>query len=122
MRYRRTTLVARAGGERMTIDTDLHFSAQGKALSTGPDVFILETKSENGRGLADRLLRVAGERPAGRCSKYCIGLAATGQVNRYNHFLPTLRRLGLTAAPSRTGHWSALRPDHGAPQLEPAVV
>jgi hypothetical protein len=105
MRYRRITLVARAGGERMTIDTDLNFSADGNTCATSPDVFVLETKSENGRGIADLLLRAAGERPMRRCSKYCIGLAATHQVPRFNRFLPTMRKLGINVPRSRLEQW-----------------
>lgn len=111
VRYQRMTLVARAGGERMTIDTDLRFQSEDRAFSTGTGVFIVETKSANGRGLADRLLRTKGERPARRCSKYCIGMAATGQVSRYNRFLPTLRKLGLTTASPKIGRWSEIRTD-----------
>ena len=103
MQYQRVTLVSRAGGERMTIDTGLHFNAQGQRVSTSPDKFIIETKSENGRGLADIILRTAGERPVGRCSKYCIGLATTGQIARCNRFLPTMRMLGLAKPIAHAG-------------------
>lgn len=95
VQYRRITLVARDGGERVTIDTDLTFSTRDRMLATGSNLFIVETKSANGRGFADILLRSAKIRPAKRCSKYCVGMAATGQVSRYNHFLPTMRKLGL---------------------------
>lgn len=93
--YKRVTLVSRNGGERMTIDTDLRIGTGTQAVETGTDRFIIETKSANGRGLADKLLRASGERPTRRCSKYCIGMVATGQVSRYNRFLPALRKLGL---------------------------
>lgn len=109
VRYQRITLVARAGGERVTIDTDLRFQSENKVFGSGTGVFIVETKSANGRGLADRWLRTRGERPTRRCSKYCIGMAATGQVTRYNRFLPTLRKLGLTAPSPQIGKWSELR-------------
>ncbi|MCO4848760.1 MAG: polyphosphate polymerase domain-containing protein [Yoonia sp.] len=111
VRYQRMTLVARSGGERMTIDTDLRFQSEDQMFATGTGVFIVETKSANGRGLADRLLRTAGERPTRRCSKYCIGMAATGQVTRYNRFLPTLRKLGLTVPEPKIGQWSEIRTD-----------
>jgi hypothetical protein len=122
MRYRRITLVARAGGERMTIDTDLQFTAQGTTFLTGPDVFILETKSENGRGIADRLLRAACQRPVKRCSKYCIGLAVTGQVARYNRFLPTFRRLGLDQSVGTKDLGSEMRPDLHAQLVGPSPL
>ena len=111
VRYQRMTLVAHSGGERVTIDTDLGFRSEDQTLSTGTDVFIVETKSANGRGVADRLLRTAGDRPTRRCSKYCIGMAATGQVSRYNRFLPTLRKLGLTMPEPQIGQWSEIRAD-----------
>lgn len=122
VRYQRMTLVARSGGERMTIDTDLRFQSRDQMFATGTDVFIVETKSANGRGLADRLLRTAGERPTRRCSKYCIGMAATGQVSRYNRFLPTLRKLGLTLPEPKIGQWSEIRADLRKSLLPPAPV
>ena len=111
VRYQRITLVARAGGERMTIDTDLSFQSEDHAVNTGTRVFIVETKSANGRGLADRLLRAQGERPTKRCSKYCIGMVVTGRVSKFNRFLPTMRKLGLAVPPQRLGDWAASRSD-----------
>lgn len=111
VRYRRITLVARSGGERVTIDTDLSFATRTASLATGTSAFIVETKSANGRGFADLLLRAAHERPTKRCSKYCIGMAALGEVTRYNHFLPTMRKLGMIAARPKTGRWSEICPD-----------
>jgi hypothetical protein len=111
VRYRRITLVGKTGGERMTIDTDLRFTTPNAVLATGTGVFIVETKSANGRGFADLTLRSAHERPTKRCSKYCIGMAALGEVSRYNHFLPTMRKLGMIAAKPSIGRWSEIRPD-----------
>ena len=111
IRYRRITLVARAGGERVTIDTDLKFMTDSGTLATGTDVFIIETKSGNGRGVADLILRTAGERPTKRCSKYCVGMAAMGEVGKYNSFLPTMRKLGLINSEPAIGRWSEIRAD-----------
>jgi VTC domain len=94
MRYQRVTLVAREGGERMTIDTGIHFDAAGKALDTEADVFIVETKSANGNGLADTVLRRHHQHPTNGCSKYCVGMSATGSVERFNRFRPAMRKLG----------------------------
>lgn len=105
VRYQRITLVAKSGGERMTIDAKLHFSTSGKSLDATSDVFIVETKSALGRGFADKCLRRNHARPTKKCSKYCIGMAALGEVSRWNRFMPTMRRLRLvegtqlTAAP-----------------------
>lgn len=98
MSYRRTTLVAREGGERMTIDREIRF--QGGEGPQGPsdDVFIVETKSAHGHGLADVVMRRHHQHPTHACSKYCVGMSVTGAVSRYNRFLPALRRLGTLPA------------------------
>lgn len=97
MDYRRITLVAREGGERMTIDTALQFRAPGAERAVRQDMVIVETKSARGNGIADKILRGLHLHPTDRVSKYCIGMAATGQVQRRNRFLPALRRLDLLA-------------------------
>jgi hypothetical protein len=97
MEYRRITLVAKEGGERMTIDTSLRFDANGVVRAVRPDMFIIETKSARGNGIADKILRGLHLHPTKSCSKYCIGMASTGAVARQNRFLPALRRLRLAA-------------------------
>jgi hypothetical protein len=97
MHYHRVTLVAREGGERMTIDSGLHFDALGEARHTDDDIFIVETKSANGNGLADRVLRRLHQHPTNGCSKYCVGMSVTGAVSRHNRFLPALRKLGAVS-------------------------
>ncbi|KPF43308.1 vacuolar transporter [beta proteobacterium AAP121] len=100
MRYRRVTLVAREGGERMTIDTGITFFGSGQEGTdagqrrTGDSVFIVETKSAHGHGLADAVLRRYHQHPTNACSKYCVGMSLTGEVQRFNRFLPALRKLG----------------------------
>jgi hypothetical protein len=96
MEYERITLVAKEGGERMTIDTRLTFANADDRRSVSPDIFIIETKSARGNGIADKILRGLHMHPTGRVSKYCIGMAAMGQVSLHNRFLPALRRLQLT--------------------------
>lgn len=93
MRYERVTLVAREGGERMTIDSRLLFRRGERSCMTPPDVFVVETKSANGNGIADRILRALHQHPTARCSKYCVGMAALEAVARHNKFLPALRKL-----------------------------
>ena len=95
LQYKRITLVAKSGGERMTIDTDLQFSSGDKAVNIKPAIFIVETKSKLGRGIADASFRNVHERPTTRCSKYCIGMAALGQVSKWNRFIPAMRKLNL---------------------------
>lgn len=101
MQYERITLVAKAGGERMTIDTALRFEAANITRIVRPDMFIVETKSARGNGIADKILRSMHMHPTKRCSKYCIGMAATEQVTRRNRFLPALRRLDLLSPARR---------------------
>jgi hypothetical protein len=104
MSYRRITLVAREGGERMTIDTGIAFYGaerddhQGPQQHTGHQVFIVETKSANGHGIADAVLRRQHQHPTNSCSKYCVGMSLTGGVPRFNRFRPALRKLGALPA------------------------
>ncbi len=102
MRYRRATLVARVGGERMTIDTDIRFFGQGAPRTTDADTFIVETKSACGNGLADAILRTQHLHPTNACSKYCVGMSLTGAVQKFNRFRPALRKLG--ALPLEQAH------------------
>jgi VTC domain len=95
MEYDRITLVAKDGGERMTIDTCLSFASDAMVCNVSPDMFIVETKSARGNGIADKILRGLHLHPTPRCSKYCIAMAALGRVTQHNHFLPALRRLHL---------------------------
>jgi hypothetical protein len=94
MRYRRVTLVARQGGERMTIDSALRFFGDESPLETESDIHIVETKSSHGNGLADAILRGLHQHPTNGCSKYCVGMSVTGAVEKFNRFLPALRKLG----------------------------
>lgn len=95
MRYRRLTLVAKAGGERMTIDRGLMFSGASSSCAIDEDVFIVETKSANGNGIADKILRGLRQHPSKHCSKYCVGMAALKEVHKHNRFLPAMRKLGV---------------------------
>lgn len=95
MQYERMTLVAREGGERMTIDTRLRFASGNQVRDVGEEMFIVETKSARGNGIADKIMRRLHLQPTRRCSKYCVGMAALGQVRQRNRFLPALKRLQL---------------------------
>jgi hypothetical protein len=94
MRYVRMTLVAKEGGERITIDNEIRFFAPGSSHAVDDNHFILETKSANGNGVADRILRTLHQHPTKHCSKYCTGMAILNQGTRHNKFLPALRKLG----------------------------
>ncbi len=91
IRYQRMTLVARQGGERMTIDQALVFDGPSGTRAIGEQLLIVECKSANADGLADRILRGWGQEPIESCSKYCIALAALGEVQEYDKFLPVLQ-------------------------------
>lgn len=93
--YQRITLVAKDGGERLTIDAGLNFHSDGAHRAAPLDRFIIETKSARGNGIADKILRSLHVPPTKHASKYCMGMAATGQVSRRNGFLQALRRMGL---------------------------
>ena len=95
MKYQRMTLVAKQGGERMTIDGAISLQATGTSLSVPDNILILESKSARGNGVADKILRRLHQHPVPRCSKYCVGMAALGQVGKFNSFLPALRRLEI---------------------------
>lgn len=99
--YRRVSLAAKDGGERMTIDTGLVFFADGRSFTINDSLFIVETKSTNGNGLADKILRRLHQHPTGNCSKYCIGTALLQMVDKYNKFLPALRKLDVAQGARR---------------------
>ena len=101
MRYSRITLVAKEGGERMTIDANLSFRNAANQRRAAPDHFILETKPARGNGVADRILRSLHVHPTKRCSKYCMGMATLGLVERHNRFLPALKKLQVFEQPLR---------------------
>lgn len=72
--YRRATFVNAASGERVTCDVELQYANAATAVH-GPDMVIVETKSADGHGAADRALAELGIRPVSM-SKYCLGVAA----------------------------------------------
>lgn len=93
IRYQRVTLVAKDGGERMTIDSNLVFSGADRSHAVDENAFIIETKSARGNGIADKILRSLHQHPTGHCSKYCVGAAILKVVRKHNNFLPALRKL-----------------------------
>lgn len=108
MRYQRVTLVAKEGGERMTVDIGLRFKGSTGLRNVDGDLFLIEAKSANANGIADKVLRALHQHPTNSCSKYCVALVALDQVQKYNKFLVALRRLGMLpgghgARPRRAG-------------------
>lgn len=97
---KRISLASKQGGERVTIDFDLRFETiEGQSIDLGPNLVIVEAKSPNGRGAADRILKANQIRRVKRCSKYCIGQILSGNVKKYNNFRPLLKLILNTAAP-----------------------
>jgi hypothetical protein len=90
----RVTLVAKRGGERLTIDNRLRFMLDGRSREIDGRLFILEAKSENGNGLADRVLRALHQHPVKHCSKYCADMALLQDGLKHNRFRAAVRRLG----------------------------
>lgn len=86
--YRRATLVDPAGGERLTCDVDLRWSAGDGHYVAGPDLVLLESKTTS-RGRADGILAGWGIRPLSM-SKYAIGTALLRPdlaANKWNRLL-----------------------------------
>jgi hypothetical protein len=84
-RHTRVTLVAE--GERCTLDFDLAYVGGG---ALAPGLVIVESKSERGRGAADRALLALGSRPV-PCSKYCLGIALQRRAAAPTELRPLLR-------------------------------
>jgi hypothetical protein len=73
--FHRFTLAAREGGGRLTADTDLRLRRlpDGAARAMDASLVLVETKTGDGRGRADALLRAAGH-AAVSLSKYRTGV------------------------------------------------
>ena len=91
--YRRFTLVSASGRERITVDFNLGFETPiGKQAFIGDDFIIVETKTADGRGKSDQALKRQHVRSAEGCSKYCLGMVLTGEVERFNKFRGIAKR------------------------------
>ncbi|MER6626289.1 VTC domain-containing protein, partial [Streptomyces sp. NPDC000931] len=73
--YRRTTVVALSGEERVTIDHDLVGYRGDWEVRMRPNVVLLEVKTRGGLTTTERRLHALGVREA-RFSKYAAALAA----------------------------------------------
>lgn len=112
MHYQRVTLVALRGGERMTIDRGLVFGRAAASRAVDEGVYIIETKSANANGIADAVLRRFHQHPTRHCSKYCVGMAALQEVDKYNNFMHALRRLDVLPPVQALPAWAdAALPD-----------
>lgn len=89
-RYRRQTLLAPDEGARITIDTDLEWSANRSRMER-PGLVVVETKTAGAPTVFDQALWRLGLRPQ-RISKYATGLAALDPELPHNRWSRTLRR------------------------------
>jgi VTC domain len=117
MRYQRLTLVAKHGGERMTLDNRVQFFMDGGARQVDEQLFIIEAKSANGNGVADRILRRLHQHPTKHVSKYCTGLAAMSGGLKRNNFRRALSKLQLLEAPKLAGAAHMAVSDLSLPEL-----
>jgi len=99
MCYQRVTLVAKQGGERMTVDLGVTFEGAEGVRMVAADTCLVETKSGNANGIADKILRSLHQHPTNSCSKYCIAAVALNRVHKYNKFLVPLRKLDMVPKP-----------------------
>ncbi|MBD0330349.1 MAG: polyphosphate polymerase domain-containing protein [Thermoleophilia bacterium] len=91
--FTRLTLAHETAPERLTCDVALAFAAGDEGrYEIAPGMLLVETKTPNGNGTADRVLRRLGARPVGACSKYCLGVALARPDVRRNRFSRLLRR------------------------------
>jgi VTC domain len=115
MRYRRVTLVAKDGGERMTLDNQLCFNMDGAERHVDGSLFVIEAKSAKGNGIADKILRRLHQHPTKHVSKYCTGLATLRNGTKSNNFRQAMKKLGLIeplepGQPADTPQFSILEP------------
>lgn len=71
--YVRGTFVNPRDEERLTCDVNLVYAGDSGTVK-GPDLFVIETKTADGKGAADTALAHMGIREVSM-SKYCIGIA-----------------------------------------------
>ena len=89
--YRRTTFASPIEGSRLTCDVSLSCHTERASMSDAGTHVLVESKSSNGAGEADRMLRRLGSRPTS-VSKYCIGIAALCPELQSNPWRSTLVR------------------------------
>lgn len=87
--FNRVTLVAKQGGERMTIDFNLTFAAKEHTTPVR-QFLVIETKSSHGRGIAYSIFKRHGFKSRS-CSKYCLGANLLQLGVKYNRFKPLLK-------------------------------
>lgn len=90
--YQRTTLVARQGAQRITLDNQVSFNCSHTQRCLPADRYIVEVKSTTGQSPADRWLQRHQSHPVQRCSKYSMGINLLKKTTKNSVFAPVLRR------------------------------
>ena len=91
-RYRRVTLAAREGGERVTIDLDVAMETMSdRDVVLREDLALVETKTEGDGGVVDELLSSRGCEPTA-ISKYRLGVGLLVTADPQAARLERLRR------------------------------
>jgi hypothetical protein len=90
--YERTTLVSVDGAERVTCDAALRFEhINGATAEMDDDYMLLETKSDQLRGLTFNVMKRYGARPQS-FSKYLAGISLTDGRVHCNNLARILRQ------------------------------
>lgn len=90
--FTRTTLFHQGVGDRITIDSHVVVSNDGREIEFNRDFSVVEIKSLRPSSTVHRSLLSLGLRPTSM-SKYCVGVAALHHGVRTNAWLPQLRKL-----------------------------
>jgi hypothetical protein len=89
--YRRTTFASPPEGSRLTCVISLSCHTRRASITDRNAHVLVESKSTDGSGQADRILRRLGVRPTSM-SKYCVGIAALHAEVPANPWRATLAR------------------------------
>lgn len=97
--YDRSTLVARRGETRITLDSNIHFRDDQRSVHLNQDRWVVEVKSNPGFTPIERWLFSINKRPLKQCSKYGMGINVLKLPHVNNRFSPILRRQFNHASP-----------------------
>lgn len=91
--FTRITLVSRTPAERLTLDLDIRFYAEGRSMSL-PGIVIAELKQDGINRMSGffQQMHAQGLAPSS-FSKYCTGVALLYPQIKHNNFKPRLRQI-----------------------------
>jgi hypothetical protein len=91
-KYRRITLLHKQKTEKITLDLNLNFENKDKKIAF-ENIVIAEVKSEKkGITLFAKIMK-SHKIKEGSLSKYCLGVLALGNMEKYNNFKPLYVKL-----------------------------